>query len=278
MPGVEGFSASFVSVAPEPAASGVQIGIDLSGTTLPDPDVDGAYYVTIYPTGEGPTDANAEIVLVTSVDVGGHTIERSQFSTGPRTILVGDEVVLGDESLVADPRYPKQFEANGTALDIVDLATEETIYSATIDGGMLATDGCYHLHLHGDYLNNSGSTRGLTIRVKYGATTMIDNVTGTALTNDADRRAWELDVYLNADAANNDQSAFARFRISNSAPTPTAGVGSFGDLGDLGGVTLGNASETSTADKILAVTVEHSTNNASLSFRRKYALLRRIGS
>jgi len=189
--------------------------------------------------------------------------------------------VLTSNGTGADPSYetPSGGPGGGGALDVVqalaidDIATEETLYTYSVPGNTIA-GGVLRLTLAGDYLNNSGASRTFTLRIKYGATTLYDDATAS-IGATAVRRNWELQVTLGNTASTNDQWMTAKWIWGSG--TATAGQGDFaltpGALTTFQPLMTGTAAEDSTASKTLAVTIQHSTNNASLEIIRKIGVL-----
>lgn len=88
------------------------------GVRFPDPATFGAYNATIWPTGQFPTPANAEIVRITAKSTDTLTITRAQEGTVARTVAVGDLIAvsitvktLEDVETAINARFEK---ANGT--------------------------------------------------------------------------------------------------------------------------------------------------------------------
>lgn len=157
-------------------------------------------------------------------------------------------------------------------LDIVNLATEQTFYSYTIPANLLSTKRAVRLTIAGDYLNNSGGTRTITLRVYYGATKMYDDVT-TTIAASATRRPFWWDFILGAEGSAAAQVLGAKTNLGNVGAT-TAGLGDLSAAPTIAGnVLFGTAAENSALDQLFSVTVQHSTNHASLSIRRRYAVL-----
>jgi hypothetical protein len=150
--------------------------------------------------------------------------------------------------------------------DVNTTTSETTVYSFTVPGGTLSTNKALRLSLIGDYLNNSGGTSDLTVKVKYGATTVATMDRHTAVAASASRRIATLECMISALAATNAQITMAQFYLSTAAGV--AGADAEDDLG-LGAIRAVHASvaEDSTADKNLVVTVQHSVSNANTSFR-----------
>lgn len=165
--------------------------------------------------------------------------------------------------------------------DIVNVATEQTLYSVTVPGNLLATERGVRLTLIGDYLNSSGSTKTLQVKVKYGATTLFDDVTGTIATNAA-RRELRIQIDLFNQGATNDQIMGGLLALSavTAATTGRGAIDSTAFSNATGGTTWwpigGDSAEDSTADKTLVVTAQHSVAHASTSIRRMMATLELI--
>ena len=148
--------------------------------------------------------------------------------------------------------------------EVVSTVTETTVYSYSVTGGTLSTNKMLRLIMIGDYLNNSGAARNLTLRAKYGATTIAEYAM-TAIAASASRRAASLVLWLSANNATNSQRAGSQVDLgaADSAGSPPTTF-----TFQTGGHEVHNAvAEDSTAAKTLALTVEHSASDANLSFR-----------
>lgn len=99
------------------------------------------------------------------------------------------------------------------------------------------------------------------------------NDLGPTSTLSADRRAVSIDFLFFARSANNSQGCGGNMFIS----LPGAATTGIGDLAEDEVLTnapfrSNNASEDSTVDKVLKVTVTHSVQDANISIRRIYAV------
>ena len=56
--------------------------------------------------------------------------------------------------------------------DIVSSTTETDLLAYSVPASTLGTDKALRVTIKADYLNNSGSSRTFTLKIKYGATTM----------------------------------------------------------------------------------------------------------
>ncbi|MFN0146284.1 MAG: hypothetical protein ACKVT1_07225 [Dehalococcoidia bacterium] len=158
-------------------------------------------------------------------------------------------------------------------LDIVNTAAESTVFSATVPANALGTDRAVRALLTADYLNNTGANQTVRLRVKYGATTLYDDISGALATNAA-RRAARVEAVIAAQGSASVQS------LGGSVSMSAAG-GATAGLGDLAGVTVsvpvsGAAAENSANTITFAITITHSVANAALSFRRQYAVLESV--
>ena len=180
----------------------------------------------------------------------------------------GELLVLAVDGL-RDPAIARA----AALLDIVNTVAESTAFTATVPANTLGTDRAVRALLIADYLNNSGANQTVRVKVKLGATTLYDDITGALATNAA-RRAVRIEAVIAAQNSASVQSLGGSVSISGAGGT-TAG------LGDLVGVTvytpvLGAAAENSANALTFAITITHSAANAALSFRRQYAVLESV--
>ena len=151
-----------------------------------------------------------------------------------------------------------------TETEVVNTTTETTVYSYSVPANTLGTNKLLRLTLIGDYLNNSGTDKTLTLKITYGATSLL-NQAFTFIATSASRRAIPLESWLSANNATNSQRSLTRLWIF--------GGGSAGSPPSLQaishrGLAVHNAvAEDSTAAKTLAVTVTHNNADTTISFR-----------
>lgn len=141
-------------------------------------------------------------------------------------------------------------------LTISNTTTETSLFGAgapTIKGGTLGTDRILRIRVYGDYQNNTGANRTVTLRLKYGATTVYTEVRNYS--SDANFLHEHAIYSLVAFNATNAQESFpALFRTAGGlVGTPT--------------FTTAASVEDSTADKTLDLTAQLSTASASLQYR-----------
>ena len=59
-----------------------------------------------------------------------------------------------------------------STVDVVSTVTETTIYTFSVPANAMSTNRMLRLTMIGDVLNNDGTNRQFTVRIKFGATTM----------------------------------------------------------------------------------------------------------
>ena len=127
------------------------------------------------------------------------------------------------------------------------------------------------LTLIGDHFNNSGGGRTFTLRVKYGATTLFNDVSANIGVHAA-RHELRIALELFNQGATNDQIMQGSLALGADTAT-TAGRGDLAASSIISSPFGGDSAEDSTAAKDLVVTVQHSIADANLSLRRQLAIL-----
>ncbi len=154
-------------------------------------------------------------------------------------------------------------------------STETTIYSYTVPANTMGTNKALRLTMIGDRLNDSGATKTITLRVKFGGTTLYQDVTATFADANLNRYPWNATVVLANQDATNAQTLGGQINFGINTTVPATG---FGDLGvdEIIAATpfVGVAGTIDTTqDRLLEVTVQHSASHASNNIRLHYALL-----
>jgi hypothetical protein len=144
---------------------------------------------------------------------------------------------------------------------VANTGTETAVYTYAVPGGTLGSTRALRLTLIGDQLQNFAGSDTLTVRVKYGATTIY---TGAfAVGQHADRRSFRLECMLSALNATNAQVAVATGVLGGA--TTTAGTGA-APASTIEGAHV-TVAEDSTASKNLVVTIQQQTADTTISFR-----------
>jgi len=154
--------------------------------------------------------------------------------------------------------------------------TETSIHSVTIPANYLNNNGIIRVTIYGEYLNNSGGNADFKLNIEYNAVSMWRDQ-AVAVGTSTSKRAVVFEFILAPD--NNGASAQVVFgkAIMSDAGGALAGFGDWID-DEIMAVTSfgGNASETTTTDKTLNILVQHSVQNANISFTKKLALIEYI--
>lgn len=157
-------------------------------------------------------------------------------------------------------------------VDVVNDASETSIYSFAIPAGTLGATGGVRLTIGGDMLVNTAGT--LVLRVKLGSTTILGSPS-MDLVNTSNLYKWTLQIWLLNSAADA-QKAHAVFDAIAIAGTFPGVLGDSDLAVHLTG--YGTAAEDTGSEKILDVTADWSAAQTSLSFRKEMALLERIAA
>lgn len=164
-----------------------------------------------------------------------------------------------------------------TEKDVVNTVALTDLLNAevTIPAAAMTSGGRLRLVAAGDYLNNSGVTKGLRLRVRLGGTTLWDATSsGTIIPTDANRCAWTLTLIIQALGSTIAQRASGLFVLGYA----NVGAAATGTGGMAGGPSilapfLGVASTLDMVAASRAVTFEaaHSAAHASTSIRLEHA-------
>lgn len=181
--------------------------------------------------------------------------------------------VLYDDQVFRTPATPV-YDRVTTPVSNLNVNTETTMYAKSIAAGDLSTNKMLRLTLIGDMIANSvGNAKNLTVRVKYGATTMYAETINFA-TDSATRSPFRMVFELMNLGATNSQIVVGRYNLS------TAGGGTGPTTGEGGTTTAnsvrelyGTAAEDSTAAKTLAVTMQWDLTNSTREVKVYAALL-----
>jgi hypothetical protein len=162
----------------------------------------------------------------------------------------------------------------GQATIFSNSAAEQTLFSYTVPGGLLRTDRALRLTTLLRYLNNTGASRTFTLRIKFGTTTLYDDVSTAWSSTTQDRPIMLRITLANAGASNAQEMAF--HLDSPSVTTLTSTTAGLGDLATtpyalfFGG---GSSTEDTTADRLFAVTLQASNASTLHTATRRHATL-----
>ncbi len=190
----------------------------------------------------------------------------------------GEEV---DVTIAASATAPTVYR-KVTEKDVNTSVTETDLLNGeiTIGAGVMSTNKTVRASLNCDYLNNTGGTSSLQIKIKLGGTTLYDDTIAAASVS-ASRRAMPIHFEITNAGVTNGQVMIGYIGLGEPGGA-TTGIGNIGVMGTDPGSTLnrwsvpiqnpGVAVDT-TAACALVVTVQHGTSNAAISARLKSALV-----
>jgi len=157
-----------------------------------------------------------------------------------------------------------------TMNEVTNTTTETTVYTFTVPGATLGTTKALRLTLIGDHYNNDGADRTLTIRVKYGATTILSGVFTVTSVGGTNRLAILGEVMLVAANSATAQVASGDFLASNQG----AAGGTMSVSGETIMTGINNAVAEDSANALaLTVTVQHGVASGNVNFRLHSAVL-----
>ncbi len=143
-----------------------------------------------------------------------------QKQTGTRTVT-GWVLIAGVDAMEC---FVEQIDNDPTDVIVVSESAFAAIYSVVIPANAMGTDKMVRVRLGGDYLNNSGASRGLALRIRLGATTLLET---------------SFPIIDNIVPNPGRRGAFWEFYLSNRDDTSVQmGGGSFG-LGNTFGASVG---------------------------------------
>jgi len=157
-------------------------------------------------------------------------------------------------------------------LMIANDSTEKDVFSYAVPAGLLGTTGALRLMIVGRYHNGTGANRDLTLRIKFGATTLFDDAI-PAIPSNVAWRPFFLSVLLVNQNSASAQVLGGKISLGD-YDGATAGIGDLADSIIMSHSPIhGTAAENSAAARDLKVTIQHSLASASLEFVREYAVL-----
>jgi len=175
------------------------------------------------------------------------------------------EYLIYSSSTVVTAAITSPFLDLVTADTTVTAASDASLYSYSIAGGVLSTANAVELVAMGTWgcRNGSGTVDSLTLRIKYDTTTLLTVVIPDR-DNDvaASNLAWRINVLFAADGATNAQ-------VANLVGFGFLGV-DYSQVVSIGG---GTSAVDSTAAKTLALTAAWGSANAANTITLQYACL-----
>jgi hypothetical protein len=215
------------------------------------PVANGGTNITSYATGDLLYASSPTALTKLNAGVDGQYLSLSSGLPTWSAIAGGGPVTL---------EYTKPLNVDITPVTVTNTATETTIYSYSLAGGTLGTNKVIRGLLSGTYQNNSGGTRTVTVRVKYGATTILQKASAAIATN-AGTGSFQIDFNLYAQGSASVQQAWMACSFESGANVSV----NFDDRGV--------AAINSAANQTLTVTVQFSAATATQTLVRRHCLL-----
>lgn len=215
----------------------------------------------------GTAPINSSAASVASLSVASSTVKIGQTtyilpSTGGQSgqyLSVGS--TSGSTNTLVWGAGPSIFDRGMTAVNVNNTTSVTTVYTVPVPGNTLSSNRGLRLTLIGDYLGSNGGADLITA-VKYGGVTVVAST--NTLTGSANRQGVRYQVDLVAAGSANAQVAFGRLVIGLNAGSI---AGSLGNAAiDVMGANTG-LSVDATTTQTLAVSVQHSVANSTISFR-----------
>lgn len=156
------------------------------------------------------------------------------------------------------PRRALDLDPSNTV--ITNSVTETTIYTFSISANTLATANQLRLKVISNYVNTTAGDDNVTLRLKYGATTLVA-VVANLNAGEASAQGVHALILLGGDGATNSQVGYINVMVGES------------DNNGSGNSLLGTAAEDSTGALTLEVTAQLSVASTLLTFTKHHAVL-----
>jgi hypothetical protein len=181
--------------------------------------------------------------------------------TGAR-LFINPSTVASASSVVKGLVYKKKIEVDATEVTHSNSTTETTLFDVSIPGGTLGTNNAIKFKIYISDFDIIG-TNEANFLLKYGATTIATLNIANSSGNDVTNAKGTIEGYLVADGATNAQKGYIQLIASPTSATVETATNLTVLITKLMGTVNGTATEDSTADKTLAVSLDW--NNASSS-------------
>jgi len=247
--------------------------------------------MTLVATGEGKQSFNSAFGVAATLNVFYYYISSRdaaeyEYGTGhlgAATVLVRDTVLGGTNGtskvnfsagtkdvwndLPAENQNNPSTTFDNTTTSIANTTTETNALSHTVPANALGANGFVKLVARGYYYNSSGAGDTITLKIKFGATTLWADISASISTG-AQKRPFDLYLHLYNTGTTGSQRMNGHATISSNGAAST-GFGDFAtDEVNANNPVRGQdtISEDTTSDKDLVVTAQHTTANANIQF------------
>ena len=215
-------------------------------------------YIGLFPDEPGATN----YLLLNIPTITGSRIQSFQDADGI-IALVGDVEDLETSMNSSLATRPKIHARSVSPVTLANSAAETTIVTFGTAGIDLGATGALRVRVSGEYFNNTGGNRTLTLKLEFGGTVFFADVT-SSLGTSTGTRAWELEFTIQNTTALS-QVMFGQFSYSGAA-APVTGYGnlSVGEVRRFGGAGTVNTGTTN----MVVVKATHSGSPSPLLMLR----------
>ena len=163
-----------------------------------------------------------------------------------------------------------------TQVDIVNTSVESTLYSYSLVGGTLGANGILRLTIHGDFLNDSGSTAAFDFILKLGGVVVWKDNSSDFADAGTTRLPWTLVLYIHNRNSESSQYVGGQL-IVGTATLGTTGI-SFASNDEINAISpISATSAINTAStQTLSFHIDHATANAQISCRANLIMLEKL--
>lgn len=234
-------------------------------------------YATLFATILDPTTTSEDGQFALNLAIAGVTTAGWRWGPGQYWSTLSSQGI-GTVNLLGhyinSIQAPYVVDRTGTLLDVNTTNALTTFYTFTVP--ILGANSSVRITVRGQYLNNDGAGRTLTLTVEHGGATMWADVSAS-ITNNSLARPFEIDLLLFNENSTSVQGLNGTVRIGNIVAAATG----FGDLATAGLLTsslsgVAGATDT-TATSTFTLSVTHSASSANLSIKRQYAMAEVMG-
>ena len=130
-----------------------------------------SFNATVWPAGQNPTTANAEIIRVSAIATDTFTIAREQEGSSARTIVVGDQIaatITAKTLTDAEGSSPVKSYAV-TVADVANTATQTTTLSFTVPANAMSDGDVLSIFCTFLLKNNKGTSGTVTVDMFWGS-------------------------------------------------------------------------------------------------------------
>lgn len=165
-----------------------------------------------------------------------------------------------------------KIEVDATEVTVGNTSAETTLFDVSVPGGILSTNNAIRLKIFCGDVDVANSAT-LTIKLKYGATTLATAVNGGGNGASTDYKGW-IEAYLIADGSTSAQKGAISYEFtSNEHEIATDATV---QIGKVIAHANGTATEDSTASKTLSVTAQWDTNTTTRTITAEFWVVEKI--